>query len=201
MKRTALTIATFILSFCASGVSAEHQYITFDENENMVVSGPFEAVIPKPANARIGGPENSSPSFMNEELKVSKAGYFGDDQMVIVNVETTNAAAGTLTNENLPVYKIAGEEFRARTACIDISQAELDMDDDPFFEFIEDQNVQLVPAVQAVQLSVVTDDGTGEGTILYLRNVPGGCDSVSAEFMAEFEGAFGRFIESIRGTD
>ena len=53
MKRTALTIATFILSFCASGVSAEHQYITFDENENMVVSGPFEAVIPKPAKNRI----------------------------------------------------------------------------------------------------------------------------------------------------
>jgi hypothetical protein len=138
---------------------------------------------------------------MNEELKVSKAGYFGDDQMVIVNVETTNAAAGTLTNENLPVYKIAGEEFRARTACVDISQAELDMDDDPFFEFIEDQNVQIVPAVQAIQLSVITDDGTGEGTIMYLRNVPGGCNSVSAEFMTEFESAFGRFIESIRGTD
>jgi hypothetical protein len=201
MKRTALTIATFLLSISVSVASAEHQYITFDENENMVVSGPFEAVIPRPANARIGGPENSSPSFMNEELKVSKAGYFADDQMVIVQVETTNAAAGTLTNENLPVYEIAGEEFRARTACIDISQAELDMDDDPFFEFIEGQNVQLVPAVQAVQLSVVTDDGTGEGTILYLRNAPGGCDSVSAEFMTEFDGAFGRFIESIRGTD
>lgn len=201
MKRTALTIATLALSICATGASAEHQYIQFDDNENMIITGPFDAVIPKPENARIGGPENSSPSFMNEELKVSKAGYFGDVEMVIVNVETTNAAAGTLTNENLPVYQIAGEEFRARKACIEISQAELDMDDDPFFEFMEDQNVQIVPAVQAVQLSVVSDDGTGEGTILYLRNVPGGCDSVSAEFMAEFDGAFETFIETIRGPD
>ena len=201
MKRTVLTIATFLFSISVSIASAEHQYITFDESENMIISGPFEAVIPKPANARIGGPENSSPSFLNEDLKVSKAGYFGDVEIVIVNIETTNAAAGTLTNKNLPVYQIAGEEFRARKACIDISQAELDMDDDPFFEFIEDQNIQVVPAVQAVHLSVVTDDGTGEGTILYLRNVPGGCDSVSAEFMTEFEGAFETFIKTIRGTD
>ena len=199
--KSRISIALILLSVCTSGAFAENGYIKFDHDENMVISGPFEAVIPKPANARIGGPENSSPSFMNEELKVSKAGYFGDVEMVIVNVETTNAAAGTLTNENLPVYQIAGEEFRARKACIDISQAELDMDDDPFFEFIEGQNVQLVPAVQAVQLSVVTDDGTGEGTILYLRNVPDGCDSVSAEFMTEFDGAFGTFIETIRGTD
>ena len=196
-----ISIAFVLLSVCTSGAYAENGYIKFDDNENMVISGPFEAVIPKPANARIGGPENSSPSFMNEKLKVSKAGYFGDVEIVIVNVETTNAASGTLTNENLPVYEIAGKEFRARKACMDISQAELDMDDDPFFEFIEDQNVQVVPAVQAVQLSVVTDDGTGEGTILYLRNVPGGCDSVTAEFMTEFDGAFGTFIETIRGTD
>ncbi len=199
--KSRISIAFILLGVCTSSAFAENGYIKFDDDQNMVISGPFEAVIPKPENARIGGPENSSPSFMNEELKVSKAGYFGDAEIVIVNVETTNAAAGTLTNENLPVYEIAGEEFRARKACIDISQAELDMDDDPFFEFIEGQNVQVVPAVQAVQLSVVSDDGTGEGTILYLRNVPGGCDSVSAEFMTEFDGAFGTFIETIRGTD
>jgi hypothetical protein len=199
--KSRISAAFILLSVCASGAFAENGYIKFDDNENMVISGPFDATIPKPEDARIGGPENSSPSFMNEKLKVSKAGYFGDVEMVIVSIETTNAAAGTLTNENLPVYEIAGEEFRARKACIDISQVELDMDDDPFFEFIEDQNVQVVPAVQAVQLSVVTDDGTGEGTILYLRNVPGGCDSVSADFMTEFDAAFGRFIESIRGSE
>jgi hypothetical protein len=198
---TRISIAIILLSVCTSAALAENGYIEFDADENMVISGPFDAVIPKPDDARIGGPENSSPSFLNEDLKVSKAGFFGDVEMVIVNVETTNAASGTLTNKNLPIYEIAGKEFRARKACIDISQAELDMDDDPFFEFIENQNVQLVPAVQAVQLSVVTDDGTGEGTILYLRNVPGGCDAVSADFMSAFDGAFGTFIETIHGTD
>ena len=78
---------------------------------------------------------------------------------------------------------------------------ELDMDDDALFEFIESQNVQIVPAVQGVQLFVVTEDGTGEGIILYLRNVPGGCDSVSPEFKAEFDAAFERFIASIRDAN
>jgi hypothetical protein len=167
----------------------------------MVISGPFDAIIPKPEGARIGGPENSTPSFLDEDLKVSRAGYFADDQFVMVQVETTNAAPGTLTNKNLPVYELAGEEFRARTACLDISQEELDMDDDALFEFIESQNVQIVPAVQGVQLFVVTEDGTGEGIILYLRNVPGGCDSVSPEFKAEFDAAFERFIASIRDAN
>jgi hypothetical protein len=193
-----ISIAFVLLSVCTSGAFAENGYIKFDDNENMVISGPFEATIPKPAGARIGGPEDSTSTFMDEKITASKAGYFADDQMVIVQVETTNAPAGTLTNENLPIHVIGGREFRARTLCVDISQDDLNTDDDPFFEFIEDQNVQIVPAVQALQLSVVTDDGTGEGSILYLRNVPGGCDSVSAEFIAEFEAAFGRFIESIQ---
>jgi hypothetical protein len=199
--KTKVSVAIFFLVACTSGAFAENGYIKFDDSENMIISGPFEAIIPKPDGARIGGPEDSTESFMDEKLAISKAGYFADDQMVIVRVETTNAPAGTLTNENLPTYDIGGQEFRARTVCIDISQEELDSDNDPFFEFIEGQNVQVVPAVQAVQLSVVSDDGTGEGSITFLRNVAGGCDSVSPEFMAEFEGAFGRFIESIQGAN
>ena len=62
---------------------------------------------------------------------------------------------------NLPVYKIGDRDFRARELCIDISQEELDADDDPLFEYVESYNVQIVPAVQAVQLVVTTDDGTG----------------------------------------
>jgi len=196
-----VTTAIILIGFGAPGAFAGQGYISFDSDENMVISGPFDATIPKPEGARIGGPEHSTPSFMDEELKVSKAGYFADDQFVMVQIETTNAGPGALTNKNLPVYELAGEEFRARTACLDISQEELDMDDDDLFEFIEGQNVQIVPAVQAVQLFVVTDDGTGEGTILYMRNVPGGCDSVSAEFKSDFDGAFERFIESIRSAN
>lgn len=149
----------------------------------------------------MGGPEHSTLSFMGEDLKVSMAGYFADDQFVIVQVETTNAAAGTLSNENLDIYEVAGREFRARTLCIDISQEELDADDNPLFEFTESQNVQIVPGVQTVQLFVTTDDGTGEGVILFVRNIQGGCGAVTPEFEAEFHAAFERFIESIRSAN
>ena len=201
MKIMTVTAAIVLISFVAPAAFADQGYIRFDDNGNMVISGPFDAIIPKPEGARIGGPENSTPSFLDEDLKVSRAGYFADDQFVMVQIETTNAAPGTLTNKNLPIIELAGEDFRARTACLDISQEELDMDDDPLFEFIEDENVQIVPAVQAVQLFVVTEDGTGEGIILFLRNVPGGCDSVSPEFKAEFDAAFERFIASIRDAN
>jgi hypothetical protein len=116
----------------------------------------------------------------------------------MVQVETTNAPAGTLTNENLPAYKIGDRDFRARTLCIDISQEELDADDAPLFEYIESYNVQIVPAVNAVQLSVTSDDGTAEGNIIFMRNVPGGCDAMTPEFEAKFEADFGRFIQSIQ---
>jgi len=187
--------------FIASAALAEHAYIDYDADGNMVLSGPFETIIPKPEGARMGGPEHSKLSFMGEDLKVSMAGYFADDQFVIVQVETTNAAAGTLSNENLEIYELAGREFRARTLCIDISQEELDADDNPLFEFTESQNVQIVPSVQAVQLFVTTDDGTGEGVILFVRNVADGCDTITPEFEAEFHSAFERFIESIRSAN
>jgi hypothetical protein len=201
MKILTMTAVIILICFSTAGALAGDGYISLDDNGNMVVSGPFNAIIPKPEGARVGGPKHSTPSFLDEKLKVSKAGYFADDQFVMIQIETTNAAPGTLTNKNLPVLELAGEEFRARTACLDISQEELDADDDPLFEFVEDQNVQIVPAVQAVHLSLVTDDGTGEGMILYMRNVPDGCDSVSPEFKAEFDGAFERFIESIRDAN
>jgi hypothetical protein len=197
MKTKNMIAAAVIACFAAPAALADHQYVDFDDAGNMVISGPFDAVIPLPEGARRGGPEHSSPSFLDENLKVSKAGYFADDRFVMVQVETTDAGAGTLTNENLPVYKIGDSDFRARTACIDISQEDLDSDSDPLFEFIEGQNVQIVPAVQAVQLSVIADDGAAEGTILYMRNVAGGCAAMTDGFEKEFAKSFERFIESI----
>ena len=201
MKIMTMTAAFILFCLVASAAFADHSYINFDDDGNMVISGPFDAIIPKPAGARVGGPEHSTPSFLDEELKVSKAGYFADDQFVMVQIETTNAAPGKLTNMNLPVYELAGEEFRARTACLDISQEELNRDDDPLFEFIESENVQIVPAVQTLQLSVVTDDGTGEGFILFMRNVPGGCGTVTPKFEAKFKGDFERFIKSMQDAN
>lgn len=200
MKIITLAAATLIL-FLATTASADHAYIDFDDDGNMLLSGPFDIVIPRPDGARLGQPENSNPSFLNEHLKVSKAGYFADDQFVIVQIETTNAPAGTLTNKNLPIHNLAGREFRARTACVDISQEELDADNDPLFEFIEKQNVQIVPSVQAIQLFVTTDDGTGEGIILFMRHYAGGCDAMTDEFKTEFHDAFERFIATIRDAN
>jgi len=197
MKKTTMTAAAIAL-LSSMSAAAEHQYIEFSKVGHMVIAGPFNAVIPIPGDARVGEPEHTTEKFLSETLKVSKAGYFADDQFVMVQVETTNAPAGTLTNENLPTYKIGDRDFRARTLCIDISQEELDADDAPLLEYVEAYNVQIVPAVRAVQLSVTTDDGTGEGNIIYMRNVPGGCDAMTPEFEAEFDAAFGRFIESIQ---
>ena len=197
-----MTTSAAVAACCIAPLAfADHAYVSMDDEENMVLSGPFNAVIPKPEGARAGAPEHSSLSFLDEELKISKAGYFADDRFVMIQIETTNGAPGTMTAENLPVYEIAGEEFRARTVCLDISQEELDSDSDPLFEFIEGQNVQIVPAVHAVQLMVTTDDGKGQGTILYMRNVPGGCEAVTEEFEKEFHGAFERFVESIRAAN
>lgn len=193
-----MTAAAALSCFLASAALADHSYIDFDADGNMVISGPFDVTIPKPAGARLGGPEHTTPSFMSEDLKVSRAGFFGDHQFVMVDVETTNASAGTLTNKNLPVYELAGQDFRARTVCLDISQAELDADDDPIFEFIEGQSVQIVPAVNVLQLFVANDDGTAEAKILFMRNLPGSCDAMTADFEAEFKAAFERFVEAVR---
>jgi hypothetical protein len=198
VKIMRMTAAAALSFFLASAALADHSYIDFDGDGNMVISGPFDVTIPKPAGARLGGPEHTTPSFMSEELKVSRAGFFGDHQFVMVDVETTNASAGTLTNKNLPVYELAGQEFRARTACLDISQAELDSDDDPIFEFIESQSVQIVPAVNVLQLFVSNDDGTAEAKILFMRNLPGSCDAMTADFEAEFKAAFERFVEAVQ---
>ena len=111
-----------LMCLAFSAVSAEHAYINFDTDGNMVISGPFDVIIPKPGDARTGGPENSTPSFLDEKLKVSKAGYFADDQFVMVQIETTNAAPGTLSNENLPVHMIGDQEFRARRSSRDGQQ-------------------------------------------------------------------------------
>ena len=162
MRRTLTTVAA-VLTFYSSAAFSAESYVDFDKYGNIVISGPFRAVIPKPEGAKTGGPVTSYPNLLDEQLKVSTAGYFADDRFVTVQIETTNAPAGTLTNTYYPIVEIAGEEFRARDACVDISQQQLDANSDPMFEFIEAQNVQIVPAMQAVQLVVVNDDGTAEG--------------------------------------
>ena len=196
-----LTGITLLLTMLAAVSHAQDSYIAFDDGGNMLLTGPFELTIPRPGEARQGGPRDSSPSLLNEKLKVSVAGYFGADQFVVVQVETTDAGPGTMSAEHLPVMELAGQEFRARKGCADVSQEELDMDDDPLFEFVEGYDVQIVPAVMVMQLVAVDASGSGMGTILFMRNVAAGCDAMTPEFEQRFTGDFERFIESIRAAN
>ena len=201
MKRT-ITTALGALTLCISSTAiAGHSFIEFDDAGDMIISGPFDAKLPRPDDAGMAGPEHSTPSFLDEDLKVSKAGYHAADQFVVVQVEQTNAGTGKLTNMNLPTIELAGEEFRAREGCIDISQEELDAADDSLFEFTEQMNVQIVPAVQAMQLFFVNDEGTAEGIILFMRNVPGGCGSMTDAFKADFKSDFESWVEAIRAAN
>ena len=201
MKKTIITLAAIVICFAGTTAGTteitKHAFINFDDTGNMILVGPFNVIIPMPEGARKAGPEHSILRIPGEYLKTSRAGYFADDQFVVVQVETTNAPRGRLTNENLPIMELSGRDFRVRTLCVDISQEELDADDESIYEFIEDQNVQIVPAVNVMQLFANNDEGTAEGIIMYVRNVPGGCESLTAEFEAEFKAAFERFIQSI----
>ena len=49
--------------------------------------------------------------------------------------------------------------------------------------------------------TIVNEDGTAEGTILFMRNVPGGCEAMTPEFKAKFDADFERFIASIRAAN
>ena len=118
-----------------------------------------------------------------------------------MQVETTSAGAGTMSDEFLPLMKLAGRDFRARKACVDISQDQLNEGNDPLFEFIEGFNVQIVPAVMAMQLIAVDESGSALGTVLFIRNVSGGCEAMSPDFEKKFTGDFERFIESVRAAN
>jgi hypothetical protein len=192
--------ATMLFVFSASAETVDHAYLEFDSRDRLIVSGPFNVRIPKPKGARAAGPVHSNPRFLREQLRLSKAGYFVDDRFVVVEVETTDAGAGTLSYAHLPTIELAGQAFHTRTACVAISQAELDAGDDPLLEFVEAQGFDLQPAVYARQLLITTDDGSGEGIILYARRV-NDCGDVTVEFEQEFDGQFERFIKSIRDAN
>ena len=180
---------------------AEDSYIAFDKSDAMVVSGPFNLRIPRPGDARPAGPQDSHLSFLDENLTVSRAGYFGADQFLLVQVETTNAGPGTMSNKFLPVVTVGGDEFRGRKVCVDVSEDMLEATNDPLFDFVLDQKVKIVPAVLAMQLFAADQTGSALGTIVFMRNVPDGCAAMTPEFEEKFTADFERFIKSIRDAN
>ena len=195
-------IPTAVILFCsgAAAASKDHEYLHFEGSDRLIISGPFDVVIPKPDGWRTADPVHSSPRLMMEQLQLSKAGFFSDEWLIVIEIETTDAAPGTLSNENLPTIAIAGSEFRARSRCVEISQQDIDAGDVPMLEFIQNQNFDPTPAVFARQLFVTTDDGTGEGIILFARRI-GSCENVTDAFSEEFDREFEKFVVSVRNAN
>ena len=52
-----------------------------------------------------------------------------------------------------------------------------------------------------LQLFFVNDEGTAEGVILFMRNVAGGCDSMSDEFKASFKKDFEGWVDAIQAAN
>jgi len=195
-------ILAVVISICSSAAAAskDHEYLHFEGSDRLIVSGPFDVVIPKPDGWRTADPVHSSPRLMMEQLRLSKAGFLADEWLIVIEIETTDAAPGTLSNEKLPIIEIAGREFRARSRCVEISQQDLDAGDVPILEFIKNHDFDPTPAVYARQLFVTTDDGTGEGIILFARRTST-CEDVTDAFKEEFDREFERFVVSIRNAN
>ncbi len=69
-----MTASAVLICLVAPAAFAGHAYINYDADENMVISGPFNVVIPKPEGARVGAPKYSIDHIQDEELKISKPG-------------------------------------------------------------------------------------------------------------------------------
>ena len=182
---------------CSVALAGDEGYLMFNDKGQLVVSGPFNVIIPAPPESRPAGPIHANPQFLDESLHVSRAGFFRDDEFVVIEVETTDAPAGTLSYEGrLPTIELGGVTFYTRALCIEFTQEEVDAGNDPLRDFVKSQNIRLVPGVYARQLFVTTQDGTGEGVILYAQSLDS-CELATDEFASEFDQRFERFIESV----
>jgi hypothetical protein len=186
--------------FTALPAAADHQYLALTEDGDLLASGPFDLRIPTPEGARIAKPRHTRTTFGMERIRTSRAAFVKDDRILIIEVETTDAPAGTISYEGMPLVKMAGLELPSRSDCLEISQAQLDVGDEPLFSLMKRAGFDPTPAMYARQLFLVNDDGTGEGIALYAKRV-GSCAEVTAEFMEIFDAQFERFVQSVRDAN
>ncbi len=186
------------VSLLVSPAWAEHAYISFDEEGNAVISGPFNAIIPKPdEQAQLAGPVNTESKLGDESLKSSIAAYYGTDsnQFLTIQVETTDGGVGTLTDSNMPKITLAGQEFSAYQTCTEINQDELNQTDNRLYKFMDDAGVQLVPGLYFIMLYLTNDEGTAEAIVRYSRNAPQGCSSVTDKEIEQFNAKFEAYVQ------
>ena len=182
--------------FSAPLVMAEHQYLRID-GENLLMSGPFELVIPRPPGANFANIQNSHTRFGMEKLATSRGGFFVEDRIMIIEVETTDAPAGTISYEGMPTVEFAGLELPSRSACLPVSQELIDSDEEPLIEYLEQIGFDPRPALYGRQLLLANKDGTGEGNALYAKRVAS-CTDIPEERIAEFDAQFETFVERVR---
>ncbi len=195
-----LLIAAAVLVFMAQLALADHQYLTLDLNGDLLVSGPFNMVIPMPPSATPAKTRHTKSSFGMEQLRTSRGGYYDDDRILVIEVETTDAEPGTISYEGMPVVEMAGLELPSRSACLAVSQEQVDAGDEPVLVFMSTNGFDPTPAIYGRQLFMMNADGTGEGIALYAKRV-GSCAVVDDAFIAEFDGQFERFVAAVRAAN
>ena len=192
-----LTIITSLLSILGiQPAMAEHQYLLVD-GENLLVSGPFELTIPRPPGAKFANVQNSHTNFGMERLQTSRGGFFVDDRILIIEVETTDAPTGTINYEGMPVVELAGLQLPSRAACLPVTEEQIDADDEPLLEFMEQIGFDPRPGLYGRQLFLANKDGTGEGIALYAKRVDD-CANISKAQLDVFEMQFEAFVKRVR---
>lgn len=193
-------IAAAALGLTAQLAFADHQYLTLDIDGSLLVTGPFNLVIPMPPPATPAKTEHTHSTFGMENLQTSRGGYYDEDRILIIEVETTDAPAGTISYEGMPLVEMAGLELPSRSGCVQITQEEIDAGDEPLLVFAMKNGWDPTPAVWARQIFLVNEDGTGEGITLFAKRVSS-CEEADEAFIAEFESQFERFVKSVRAAN
>ena len=199
MLRGRIILTSLVALFASQTALAEHQYLTID-GENLLVSGPFELTIPRPPGAKFANVQNSHTRFGMENLATSRGGFFVDDRILIIEVETTDAPAGTISYEGMPVVELAGLRLPSRSACLPLNKEQLEADDEPLIEFMNRIGFDPTPGMYGRQLLLTSKDGTGEVDALFAKRVKN-CDEISEEEMAEFNAQFERFAQRVRDAN
>lgn len=198
--KTCFAITAAVLGLTAQVACADHQYLTLDIDGSLLVTGPFNLVIPMPPPATPAKTQHTHSSFGMENLKTSRGGYYDEDRILIIEVETTDAPAGTITYEGMAMVEMAGLELPSRSGCVEITQEQIDAGDEPLLVFAKKNGWDPTPAVYARQIFLVNDDGTGEGITLFAKRV-NSCAKADEAFIAEFDSQFERFVTSVRAAN
>lgn len=198
--KSRFAIAAAVLGLSVQIAVADHQYLTLDIDGSLLVSGPFDLVIPMPPQATPNKTEHTHSTFRRENLRTSRGGYHDEDRILIIEVETTDAAPGTINYEGMPTVEMAGLELPSRSGCVQISQEQIDAGDEPLLVFAHKNGFDPTPAVYARQIFLVNEQGTGEGITLFAKRVSS-CDNVDEALITEFESQFERFVKSVRAAN